>query len=148
MKFWKNVFFYWLKKSYEPSRIRGKRSHTRPKSCLLKFQAIIQALRYVPKRLSAINCYLLGGFSILTYHSILNFSNTCTPTGVVKSIVCSIRSIFENWKLSKLRKLKKETNGVGGKDKLIAKLIDELSVFYGLAIWRNKDSVKDMKTAI
>ena len=39
-------------------------------------------------------------------------------------------------------------NGVGSKDKLIAKLIDELSVFYGLAIQRNKDFVKDMKTAI
>ena len=55
---------------------------------------------------------------------------------------------FGNWKLSKLRKLKKETNGVGSKDKLIAKFIDELSVFYGLEIGRNKDSVKDMKTAI
>ena len=45
--------------------------------------------------------------------------------------------------------MKKETNGVGGKDKLIAKFIDdELSIFYGLAIRRNKDFVKDMKTAI
>ena len=44
--------------------------------------------------------------------------------------------------------MKKETNGPGGEGKLIAKFIDELSVFYGLAIRRNKDSVKDMKTAI
>ena len=44
--------------------------------------------------------------------------------------------------------MKKETNGVGGKDKLIANFIDELSIFYGLAIRRNKDFVKDMKTAI
>ena len=43
---------------------------------------------------------------------------------------------------------KKKTNGVGGKGKLIANLIDELSVFYGLTIRRNKDSVKDMKAAI
>ena len=56
---------------------------------------------------------------------------------------------FSNyWKLSKLRKLKSETNGFGGKGKLIANLIDELSVFYGIAIRRNKDSVKDMNTAI
>ena len=79
----KIIFFYWLKKSFEPSRIRDRRSHTRPKSCPLKFRAITQALRNAPKRLPAINRYLLGGFSILTYHSILNFSNT--PTGVVKS---------------------------------------------------------------
>ena len=76
----------------------------------------------------------------------MNFNNT--PTGVVKSILSSVKSIFENLKLSKLRKLKKETNGLGGKGKLIAKLIDELSVFYGLAIRKNKDSVKDMKMAI
>ena len=44
--------------------------------------------------------------------------------------------------------MKKETNSVGGKGKLIAKLIDELSVFWGLTIRRNKDSVKDTKKAI
>ena len=44
--------------------------------------------------------------------------------------------------------MKKETNSIGGKDKLRAELIDELSVFYGLAIRRKKDSVKDTKTAI
>ena len=44
--------------------------------------------------------------------------------------------------------MKKQTNGVGDKGKLKAKLIDELSVFWGLTIRRNKDSVKDMKTAI
>ncbi|XP_011882790.1 PREDICTED: uncharacterized protein LOC105570297 [Vollenhovia emeryi] len=49
---------------------------------------------------------------------------------------------------ARLRKLKKETKGLGGKGKLTAKLIDELSVFYGLAIRRNKDSAEDMKTAI
>ena len=51
-------------------------------------------------------------------------------------------------KTFKSSEIEKETNGVGGKDKLIAKLIDELRVFYGLAIRRKKDSVKDMKTAI
>ena len=44
--------------------------------------------------------------------------------------------------------MEKEKNGVGGKGKLITKIIDELSYFYGLAIRRNKDSVKDMKTEI
>ena len=71
MKFWKKSFFYWLKKSVEPSRIRGKRSHTRPKSCSLQF---------------------LGGFNIMTYHSILSFSNTLTD--VVRSILYSVRRIF------------------------------------------------------
>ena len=37
LKFWKNHFFYWLKKLFEPSRIRDKR-YTRPTSCSLKFR--------------------------------------------------------------------------------------------------------------
>jgi len=45
---------------------------------------------------------------------------------------------------ARLRKLKKETKGLGGKGKLTAKLIDELSVFCGLAIRRNKDSAEDI----
>ena len=49
---------------------------------------------------------------------------------------------------ARLRKLKKGTKGLGGKGKLTAKLTDELSVLYGLAIRRNKDSAEDMKTAI
>ncbi|KYN08308.1 hypothetical protein ALC62_00710 [Cyphomyrmex costatus] len=48
----------------------------------------------------------------------------------------------------RLRKLKKETKGLGGKGKLTAKLIDELSVFYGLAIRRNSNSAENMKKAI
>ena len=54
-KFLKKSFFYWLKKSFEPPRIRDERSHTRPKSSSLKFRAITQALRTAPKRLPAIN---------------------------------------------------------------------------------------------
>ena len=49
---------------------------------------------------------------------------------------------------ARLRKLKKDTKGLGGKGKLTAKLIDELTVYYGLAIRRNKDSKDNMKKAI
>lgn len=49
---------------------------------------------------------------------------------------------------ARLRRIKKNTKGLGGKGKLTAKLIDELSVYYGLAIRRNKDSVEEMKQAI
>ncbi|XP_036148487.1 uncharacterized protein LOC118647542 [Monomorium pharaonis] len=41
-----------------------------------------------------------------------------------------------------LRNLKKVTKGLGGKGKLIGKLIDELSIYYGLVIRRNHDSVE------
>lgn len=40
------------------------------------------------------------------------------------------------------RDLKKTTKDLGGKGKLTASLIDELTIYYGLAIRRNHDSVK------
>ncbi|XP_029177185.1 uncharacterized protein LOC114945237 [Nylanderia fulva] len=43
---------------------------------------------------------------------------------------------------TRLRNLKKNTKGLGGKGKLTGKLIDELSIYYGLAIRRNHDSVE------
>ena len=49
---------------------------------------------------------------------------------------------------ARLRKLKKDTKGLGGKGKLTTKLIDELTVYYGLAIKRNKNSKENMKKAI
>jgi len=47
-----------------------------------------------------------------------------------------------------LRQLVKKTKGLGGKGKLTGKLIDELSVYYGLAIRRNTRSVEEMKKEI
>lgn len=49
---------------------------------------------------------------------------------------------------TRLRNLKKVTKGLGGKGKLTGKLIDELSIYYGLAIRRNCDSIEKMKNAI
>ena len=100
----KKSFFYWLKKSFEPSRIRDKRSHTRPKSCSSKFRAITQAFRNAPKGQSAINRNLFGGFSTITYYSILNFSNTPTLCplyeGAIKGGRLRVGSLnkFLHWK--------------------------------------------------
>ena len=51
---------------------------------------------------------------------------------------------------TRLRQLKKQYKGIGGKGKgkLTDKVIGELTQFYGLAIRRNSDSVEEMKTAI
>ncbi|XP_025263572.1 uncharacterized protein LOC112637650 [Camponotus floridanus] len=49
---------------------------------------------------------------------------------------------------TRLRNLKKNTKGLGGKGKLTSKLIDELSIYYGLAIRRNHDSVEKMRNEI
>ncbi|XP_077256710.1 uncharacterized protein LOC143894395, partial [Temnothorax americanus] len=43
---------------------------------------------------------------------------------------------------------KRQTKSLGGKGKLTAKLIDKLTVYYGLAIRRNCDSVENMYNAI
>lgn len=49
---------------------------------------------------------------------------------------------------TRLRNLKKKTKGLGGRGKLTGKLIDELSIYYGLAIRRNSDSVENMRSSI
>lgn len=49
---------------------------------------------------------------------------------------------------TRLRNLKKVTKGLGGKGKLTGKLIDELSIYYGLAIRRNHDSIEKMRNSI
>lgn len=50
---------------------------------------------------------------------------------------------------TQLRKVKKDNKGLGGRGKLTAKLIDELTVYYGLAIRRSiKTSIEEMKNAI
>lgn len=49
---------------------------------------------------------------------------------------------------TRLRNIKKQTKGLGGKGKLTGKLIDELSIYYGLAIRRHHESVEKMREAI
>jgi len=49
---------------------------------------------------------------------------------------------------TRLRECKKKNPGIGGKNKLTAKFIDKLSIYYGLAIRRNSNSKDDMKKAI
>ncbi|XP_014487565.1 PREDICTED: uncharacterized protein LOC106751237, partial [Dinoponera quadriceps] len=44
--------------------------------------------------------------------------------------------------------IKKKTKGIGGAGKLTGKLIDELSLYYGLAIRRNSDNINNMKKEI
>ena len=49
---------------------------------------------------------------------------------------------------TRLRNLVKNTKGLGGRGKLTGKLIDELTIYYGLAIRRNAKSADDMKKSI
>ncbi|XP_039956397.1 uncharacterized protein LOC120772072 [Bactrocera tryoni] len=51
---------------------------------------------------------------------------------------------------SRLRKLKKDTKGLGGRGDgtLTDKIINELSLYYGLAICRHPDSVEDMHNEV
>jgi len=49
---------------------------------------------------------------------------------------------------TRLRNLKKNVRGLGGKGKLTGKLIDDLSLYFGLAIRRNHNSIVNMKKEI
>ncbi|XP_044584531.1 uncharacterized protein LOC123265017 [Cotesia glomerata] len=49
---------------------------------------------------------------------------------------------------TQLRTLKTKQKGLGGRGRLIGKVIDKLTVYYGLSIRRHCDSIEDMKSAI
>lgn len=49
---------------------------------------------------------------------------------------------------ARLHKCKKDHKGIGGKNKLTAKMVDKLSVYYGIAIRRNFNSVEGMRNAV
>lgn len=49
---------------------------------------------------------------------------------------------------TRLRNAKKHNKGLGGRGKLTAKMVDKLTVYYGLAIRRNSNSVEKMKNDI
>ena len=51
---------------------------------------------------------------------------------------------------ARLRRIKKDNKGIGGKGpgKLTDKLINELSLYYGLAIRQNSESVNDMRNKV
>lgn len=49
---------------------------------------------------------------------------------------------------TQLRNLKKKKKGLGGKGKLTGKLIDELAIYYGLAIRRNSNSIEKIRQGI
>ncbi|XP_067210342.1 uncharacterized protein [Linepithema humile] len=49
---------------------------------------------------------------------------------------------------TRLREAKKKNKGLSGKGKLTGKVIDKLTVYYGLSIRRHCNSVNDMKNAI
>lgn len=49
---------------------------------------------------------------------------------------------------TRLRNKKKITKGLGGRGKLTGNLIDKLTIYYGLAIRRNSDSIENMRREI
>ncbi|KAG8226142.1 hypothetical protein J437_LFUL005803 [Ladona fulva] len=49
---------------------------------------------------------------------------------------------------TRLRQCVKKNKGVGGRNKLTGKMIDKLTIYYGLAIRRNSESVDRMRDAI
>ncbi|EFN81405.1 hypothetical protein EAI_00125, partial [Harpegnathos saltator] len=49
---------------------------------------------------------------------------------------------------TRLRNIKKTTKGLGGKGKLTASVIKDLTIYYGLAIRRHSDSLENMRKAI
>ncbi|XP_025995823.2 uncharacterized protein LOC113005069 [Solenopsis invicta] len=86
----------------------------------------------------------IGDGDSKTYSSILNAAPYEDITVNKKECIGHVQKRMG----TRLRECKKKNKGLGGKGKLTGKMIDKLTVCYGLAIRRNYDSAENMKTAI
>lgn len=88
-------------------------------------------------------CYVGDGDS-KTYKGIVDAHPYDNFTVVKKECIDHVQKRMG----TRLRNLKKKTKGLSGRGKLTGKLIDDLSIYYGLAIRRNHDSIEKMKNDI
>lgn len=90
--------------------------------------------------------YYIGDGDTKTFKAILDFDPYDDVTVKKKECVGHVQKRMG----TRLRKVKKETIGLGGKGagKLTDNLIKDLTVYYGLAIRQNSDSVEKMREAI
>jgi len=86
----------------------------------------------------------IGDGDSKTYTGIVN----AHPYGALEVIKKEYIGHVQKRMGSRLRALVKKCKDLGGKGKLTGKMIDKLTVYYGLAIRRNCNSVHDMKEAI
>ncbi|XP_011861628.1 PREDICTED: uncharacterized protein LOC105558524 [Vollenhovia emeryi] len=87
----------------------------------------------------------IGDGDSKTYTGIINskpYGDDCEITK--KECVGHVQKRME----TRLRECKEKNRDIGGNNKLTAKLIDKLTVYYGLAIRRHSDCKDDMKKAI
>lgn len=110
----------------------------------MEVDAVIEMFRRSWENLGVRFLYYVGDGDSKTYSGIV----TAAPYG--ETVVTKKECVGHIQKRmgTRLRSCKKNNKGLGGKGKLTAKLIDQLSVYFGKAIRDNSDSVEKMKDAI
>ena len=89
-------------------------------------------------------CQYIGDGNSKTFKGILDAKPYGNYTVTKKECIDHVRKRMG----TRLRNLKKNVKGLGGKGKLTGKLIDELTLYYGLAIRQNTNCVTSMKKEI
>lgn len=146
---WKNkkkadidAYEYWYKEHQDSCSINHKGSAGK-----MEVDAVVEMFERSEEKHGVKYVKYIGDGDSKTFKGILDLNPyNNDPVVVKKECVGHVQKRMG----SRLRKVKKDNSGVGGKGagKMTDKKINELSLYYGLAIRRNPDSVEDMKRDI
>jgi len=158
---------YWNKKCNTEEFAEWHEEHIRNNECdsnhdgpagNMEVGAIVEMFKRSMEKLSVMYKFYIGDGDSKTFTGVKNakpygdnvqiYKKECVGH-VQKRMGTRLRSLVKNVVekvLSKGKIIKKKL--LSGKGKLTAKLIDKLTIYYGLAIRRHSDSVENMKNAI
>ncbi|CAK9824037.1 hypothetical protein ANTRET_LOCUS2273, partial [Anthophora retusa] len=141
----------WKKLSITPEYNIWKETHEKKCSAnhegssgKMEVDAIREMFARYQEKYSVMYTNYIGDGDSKTYKGVVDFK----PYG--DEVICKKECIGHVQKRmgTRLRSIKKVSKGLGGKGKLTDKLINELTVYYGLAIRRNSHCKEAMKKAI
>lgn len=110
----------------------------------MEVDAVVEMFRRSKTLHQVIYSYYIGDGDSKTFKGITDAKPYEDLTVVKKECIDHVQKRMG----TRLRNLKKKTKSLGGRGKLTGKLIDELTIYYGLAIRRNSDSVENMRSSI
>ncbi|XP_074103345.1 uncharacterized protein LOC141530232 [Cotesia typhae] len=110
----------------------------------MKVDAMVEMFSYSETKYGVKYANYIGDGDSKTYSGIIKSDPYKNTTVNKKECIGHVQKRMG----SRLHTLKSNKKGLGGRGKLTGKVIDKLTVYYGLAIRRHCDSIENMKSAI
>ncbi|XP_036148055.1 uncharacterized protein LOC118647367 [Monomorium pharaonis] len=111
----------------------------------MEVDAIVEMFKRSQNKYGVKYINYIGDGDSKTYNDIIKSSPYGDDTSIIKKeCIGHVQKRMGH----RLRECKKKNKNLGGKNKLTGKMIDKLTVYYGLAIRRNCDSTNKMRDAI